>query len=144
MRDLRIIQAVVILVGVWLPVGAAQSAPESSTAVQATVVASCITSATPGEFKPSNVASDAGQQNGVGTVSITCKRGLPYHVDVSYRGISMRAHISLAAKGTSTAQNVRIYAQVVPRRIASGPVVSDVSRPRAAIGEDSVIVSVTF
>lgn len=144
MRDFRILRAVAILVGAWLPVGTAQSATGSSSFVQATVVASCIASATPVDVKPSSVASDGGQQNGVGTISITCKRGLPYHVDVSYRGNGTRGSISLAARGTSAVQHMPIYAEVLPIKVASGAVVSDVSRPREGIREDSVVVSVTF
>ncbi|HXN09324.1 MAG TPA: spore coat protein U domain-containing protein [Candidatus Acidoferrales bacterium] len=143
MRSFRILQAVVMLVGAWLTADTAQSSTLNGSDVQATVVASCITSAAPVDFKPSSVASDAGQQNGVGAISITCKRGVPYHVHISYGGNGMRGAINLAARGTSTTQHMRIYADALPRRVAANSV-SDVSRPRPGISEDSVVVSVTF
>jgi len=142
-RDFRILQAVGIVASVLFTVDTARSLELGRTSVQATVIASCIASAAPVDSKPSRVGWDAGRQNGVGSIFITCKRGVPYHVHASLWG-SMRGGISLVARGTSTAQQIPIFAEVLPRRVASSGVVSDVSRPRDGIRDENVVVSVTF
>jgi len=83
MRKLRKIQVAIVLLSVCLTVSTARSSTVSNFSVNATVVASCISSATSITFDYQGQASGTGPQNGVGNISITCKRSLAYHVDIS-------------------------------------------------------------
>lgn len=145
MRSFRVLQAFGILAVAFFSGVSAQPSTLSDSSVQATVVASCIVGSSSVDSYQSGAARDQGQANVVGSVSITCKRGLAYHADIggSVWGSATRGGHSLVARGTSAAQQMQIYAEVPPKILASGGVLSDVSEPSATLVDD-VVVSVSF